>query len=175
VNRQTELGRSIEAIIKRGDYVDPDVMFQLIKNNVLTARANDQPFIIDGYGRTPADAALLRGLFQEIEVEPLVLFLEAGDAICKERILSRLVCNTCHRVYSKTMGYELSAPCPFCPDTLLEMRMNDTAAVIDKRLKQYREEIYPCYSMFLKDYPNIIYDTEHDLAISHADYEALIR
>lgn len=174
INCRTEIGLAIEAIVARGDFIDPAIMFQLIKDRVLDCAAKSRPFIIDGYGRTVADGTRLLDFLHTIDAKPRALFLDASDATCKERILTRLVCSQCHWVDNQKMGCQLGQLCPYCQEAYLEVRINDTAQVIDKRLKQYREELQPCYSKFLINVPSISYNTDRNLEDCLIYYNSLL-
>lgn len=172
--KKTPIGLEIEEIVKRGEYIDPVLMFQLIKNRAEEFIQNAQAFIIDGYGRTTSDAARLRQFLHEIKAVGRVVFLDAPDATCRERIVHRLICPSCNEIYNCSMGLNESSVCPFCHETCLQKRLNDTPEVTDKRLKQYRELVYPCYQSFLVDLPYVLYNTDRDLKSCLCYYDSLL-
>ena len=174
VARKTEIGLAIEELVRKGEYINPVVMFQLVQDRALACVAKNHSFIIDGYGRTASDAARLREFLREIKAPGRVFFLDASDATCKERILNRLVCPCCFSIYNRNMGYQIESLCTNCHNAHLEVRLNDTPQVIEKRLKQYREEIEPCYRAFLVELPAISYNTDRDLQSCLAYYNALL-
>jgi adenylate kinase len=174
IKLKTNLGIAIEETVKKGQYIDPAVMFQLVRERALQYALRNQSFIIDGYGRTADDGAKLRELIQELKAEARVLFLEASDRTCKERILGRLVCSSCNTIYNQQFGYQIESACPHCQAGHLEVRLNDTEHVIEKRLKQYRLEIEPCYRSFLEDMPSISYNTERDFETIFVYYNSLL-
>ncbi len=169
VYRQTELGCRIEETIRKGDLVAPELILDLIKTKAAQYLAKGQSFIIDGYGRNSADAANLKSLIQEMGLPCRVVFFKADDATCKKRVLSRLVCSECH--YIAGSEHHEGDACPACNQAQLQLRMNDTPAVIDKRLRQYHEETYPHYHTFSEWFPSVVFSTDRDLQSCLFDYE----
>lgn len=174
INRQTKIGLEIEELVKRGEYIDPAVMFQLVKDRAQEYVCKDRAFIIDGYGRTVSDAARVREFLHEIKAEVRVVFLEASDASCKERVLNRVVCPQCCAIFNQKMGFQPDSLCPHCHEGYLQIRLNDTPEVIEKRLKLYREQIHPCYSSFLVDLPSVVVNTDCDLESCFSFYDSLL-
>jgi len=174
IHKKTEIGLAIEELVNKGEYIDPAITFQLVKNHVVEYVAKGQPFIIDGYGRSYDDAARLRVLLKEINANVRVVFLDASNATCLERILHRLVCSDCPMIYNLKMGYTVNSACPSCKLGHLQERLNDTPYVTEKRLKFYRESILPCYLTFADDFPTVSYNTEPDLEACLAYYNGLL-
>lgn len=174
IQKQTEIGRTIEELVNRGEYIDPAITFQLVKNHVVEYLATGQPFIIDGYGRSFDDAARLRDLLKQINANVRVLFLDASNATCLERISHRLICSNCPMIYNQNMGYEANNLCPHCNEGHLQERLNDTQSVTEKRLKFYRESIYPAYFTFVDEFPTVSYTSESDLDVCLSFYNSLL-
>lgn len=163
IRQKTDLGLSIEQTVKEGKYIDPEIMFQLLKAKVVHYTSLNMPLIVDGYGRTKEDAKLLKDLLKDLDAETHVLLLEATGSICAERMMHRLVCQECDFVYSDLFGIEENANCPKCHDGKMQKRINDEKAIIEKRISQYHESVKPNYVEFLKEYPSDIRNTETDI------------
>lgn len=174
IQKQTEIGRNIETLVNRGEYIDPAITFQLVKNRVVEYVATGQPFIIDGYGRSFDDAARLRGFLKEINAKVRVVFLDASDTVCLERISHRLICSNCPMIYNQNMGHQANSLCPHCKQGHLQERLNDTQSVTEKRLKFYRESIYPAYYTFVDEFPTVTYNTESDVESCLRFYNSLL-
>lgn len=173
VYNKTALGIAIKDIVEKGDPIDPAIMFNLVKAKALYYTEQHIPFIIDGYGRTPEDAAMLRQLLKELGVRVQVVFLDASDATCKERILSRLVCNSCHFVASELMGNVVDQICPHCNMSLLEKRLGDTVDIINNRLHTYRTKTEQNYRSQLVGLPTFFCNTDRSLDDCFIEYTHL--
>ncbi len=178
IKNQTPFGKDIEEIVRQGDYVDPDTLFMLIRSRIIHFQSESKPFIIDGYGRTEHDVQALCNLLieQNLQDKTFVLWLEADDEICKARIPTRVVCSDCHHVYSTLLDPTTSnTRCLFCPQGLVEARLNDTPDVIEKRILKYRDEIVYNYKKTETYFPSLTYKTNSHRTECLAFYEKLLR
>lgn len=177
IKNQTPFGKSVEELVRRGEYVDPDALFQLVRERILQFKNANKPFIIDGYGRTEQDVLALCNLLvaEGLQTRTVVVWLEADDEVCKARIPNRLVCSSCHHVYSTLL--DASAPnsaCSYCPDGVIELRLNDTPDVTEKRLKKYREEIVYNYQKTAAYFPSITFNTNVERDVCFTYYSSLL-
>jgi len=145
----TDLGRKLEEIVEKGEYVDSDTLFQLVATRVEAFLHKKVPVIIDGYGRTPEDWHRLNAHLQGMGVKRRVILFDAPEKVCVERILDRLICIDCGFITSKKGGRKVGEVCPNCQTHQLSLRMNDNLKVTLKRLKTFHEEIRP---LLLKTY-----------------------
>ena len=177
LHKKTPYGLMVEDIVKRGDYVDPHLFGQMVKEKITQMSLEKKPFIIDGFGRTLNDMQLLADTLEELKLSSLtfVLLFNAEDEICAKRISGRLVCTDCHQVYNtKNSVVQVGDTCQKCQRGTLQERMNDTYAVIQKRLVQYREKIEPVYKTSLKIFPHILFDSGQESSICLEFYERLL-
>lgn len=162
IDMQTELGCEIEEIVRRGDYIDPQIINVLLAKNVVKYQAEEKPFILDGFGQNKGDVERMQKLLEETGLIPrtFVMYLETSDAVCQERIANRLVCSGCGHVYNKvTAKPTVAGICDGC-GMALKARTGDTPEVILKRLIHYRDcvEKYNKAAAFL--FPSIIYESD---------------
>ena len=59
VANKTALGIQINEIISSGKLVDDEIVLTLLKNKLMSVLSNNNPFIIDGFPRTPNQAEML--------------------------------------------------------------------------------------------------------------------
>ena len=175
--KKTPYGLIVEAIVKRGDYVDRELLCQMINQKITELALEGKPFIIDGIGRSSEDMQALFSIMAELKLNDrtLVVFLDADDKVCQERMSSRLICNDCHFVYSsKCLRYCAGDLCPNCKEDFLEKRMNDTASVIEKRISYYREVIESNYKKSLEIFPAIFFNSGQESSECLKFYERLL-
>lgn len=170
VYNKTEIGIAIKDIVTKGDPIDPGIMFNLVKSKTVYYTEQSIPYIIDGYGRTPEDAASLRKLLKELRAKVQVVFSDASDACCRERILSRLICTSCHFVTSEHMGHAANQICPQCRISVLEKRLGDTVDIINNRLHTYRTKTEQNYRSQLVGLPTFFYNTARPLHECFVEY-----
>lgn len=115
VARGTELGERAKAIMDAGDLVPDDVIVGMVRAEL---EAADPPrFLLDGFPRTPAQAAALDALLAELGTQvTAAIALEADDEELVQRLLRRAE---------------------------LEGRSDDNEATVRNRMEVYRRQTQP--------------------------------
>jgi adenylate kinase len=112
----TPLGLRVKPIYDAGELVPDDLMIELIRERLAEDDAQEG-FILDGFPRTMVQAEALDAVLKDIGRELTVVFeLQIGDEACIERLLKRAA---------------------------QEGRVDDTPAVIARRLERYHDETEP--------------------------------
>lgn len=160
VVRQTKLGREIEEKIKKGEYIDPKIVHDILAEHVRNFQKQNIPFILDGFGQNPEDAKFMENLLREIDLfnQTMIVYLQASDAACCNRIKDRMICALCGHVYNAATVKPISEEiCDLCGGEL-KRRLNDGEEVTMKRLKHHRDGVEGYYKEALSLFPSIIYD-----------------
>ena len=115
VARGTELGTRAKAIMNKGDLVPDDVIIGMVRAEL---EAADPPrFLLDGFPRTPAQAAALDALLAELGTQvTAAIALEADDEELVQRLLKRAE---------------------------LEGRSDDNETTVRNRMEVYRQQTQP--------------------------------
>lgn len=175
--QQTELGKSIESIVAAGDYVDENIVCNLMKKHLEEAINKNKQFILDGFPRSENCLAFLKDFLKNKNLLNTVCFLQlqASDELCKERMLGRYICNNCGRVdNAKMMKHEISAKCATC-NTELTFRPGDKESVIDKRLVHFHNVIEPLLKQLEADNQMVKkINTMQNLSLLHKAYDEII-
>lgn len=139
IKEQTEIGKSVEALINAGKLVPDDVMVELIKERLKKPDC-EKGFILDGFPRTTAQAKALTASGVKIDK---VLLLEVEDSEIIERLSARRECSECGAPYS--VLYKKPAKegkCDKCGGDLIQ-RADDNPETIKNRLNVYHEQTEP--------------------------------
>jgi len=116
LDESTELGRTVKAIMDRGELVPDEVTVAMIQERLGEADAA-HGFVLDGFPRNLAQAealdTMLAGIDRGLDA---ILFFDVPDSVGMERALSR---------------------------AQIEGRSDDTPDVIEKRLAVYHEQTEP--------------------------------
>jgi adenylate kinase len=138
---KTPLGLEVHGIISRGGLV-PDALVLRLVSAWLDSLQNG--FLFDGFPRTIAQAEALDALLAERRRPlELVIFLQVTEQTIFQRMRRRLTCRACGKVVS--IGIHVRSeidPCPNCGG-VLELREDDRADVLRKRLAEYQEKTSP--------------------------------
>jgi adenylate kinase len=161
IENKTELGLSIEDIVKNGGSVDQQIVRELVRTKVEKFVIDKKPFIIDGFCRNDGDGEFLKEIFHELDMLPrtMVLYLECEDEVCIKRIEHRIVCSCCGNVYNTFTAKPLNQDyCDVC-GSQLKIRLNDSLEKIRKRFEKYHKEVKCYYKLNAKLFPTILYNT----------------
>lgn len=138
----TEMGKSAQAYIERGDLVPDAVVIGIVKDR-LSAEDCQNGFILDGFPRTVPQAEALEQMGVEITD---VLSIEVSDARIINRMGGRRVCKKCGATYHVTSNPSPNGDLCACGEPLT-MRADDAPEVVRSRLEVYHTQTEP-----LKDY-----------------------
>ncbi len=138
----TDIGKSIAA---KGGFVDDELAFGIIEQEVKDAVKSNRPFIVDGFPRTVPAYEFLNKVFQDLSIESTLTFIyfDIDDASCINRIDKRQVCFDCSAVFNSTTRIpKKELTCDHCGGKL-DVRDGDDVAATVKRLAFYRENTEP--------------------------------
>jgi adenylate kinase len=148
VAKATELGLAAKEFMDRGDYVPDEIAVGMVLDR-LEESDTREGFILDGFPRTVPQAKALEGALAA-GGRPLsaVLNFKISDEVAVKRLMARLVCPNCGRVYN----LEFKPPrvpgiCDVCGHQL-QSRSDDDEATIRRRLEVYRRETQPLVLYF---------------------------
>ncbi len=143
IREDTEIGRRAKPFVESGGLVPDEVITDVMLAGIDRIPA-DAGFLLDGFPRTvPQAESLDAGLKQRRRKLNAVLDFQLDDASIIERIVSRLVCKNCGRTYNTRFHPpKVAGQCDRCGGTLIQ-RADDSEAVVQTRLKTYREQTAP--------------------------------
>lgn len=147
IRAKTPLGRQIQPVLERGDYVDEKIVCDLIEKKLDSVLALKKQFILDGFPRSIDSLVFLQEYLTKRNLLDKIVFLRfnTDDYTCKQRILTRKVCTGCSRVYNSiTAKPDIAGTCNNCGLTLIT-REGDAPDIITKRLIYYHENIAPLF------------------------------
>lgn len=176
IEAQTELGKQIQAVVERGDYVDEAIVCGLIADRLAAVIASDTPFILDGFPRSQASLDFLCSCINQYNLEQSICFVQfvASDETCIERIVSRLICKNCCRVYNQAfLAPKKFNQCDAC-QSRLSTRTADTKEIAGNRLRYFHDEIEPLLHDVMEDFFVVTIDTQRPIEQLHALYDQLV-
>lgn len=130
---KTALGSKVSEIIRKGELVPDDLVFELV---VSSLRPGCEGIVFDGFPRTLMQAEYLIEHFQVMRV----FFLELSEETAIGRISSRRVCAACGANYNLvTNSPKIEGKCDACSGELT-IRNDDRPEAISKRLKEFYDQ-----------------------------------
>ncbi len=150
IHRGTELGIKISKIMKSGSLVSDEIILNVLINKI----KNLDSYILDGFPRNIYQAREYERLIHEFhKTIDKVFYIDLPKEKSKERILSRLSCSKCGKVYNT--AFEETKPkkaniCDDCESKLTE-RDDDTEEVFEHRYQIYINETKPLLDLYNKE------------------------
>ena len=173
----TDLGKRIQPIVDKGEYVDEETVCKLIKTNLLKTIQTQKPFILDGFPRSEVSFNFLYNFLSKKSLLKNVCFLQliANDSTCIKRILTRQICSQCPKVYNTESARPTKHnKCDDCKVSLIA-RMADTNEIAQSRLKYFHSNIEPLIATAKELYEVKKIETECPIEALKDVYESLVK
>ncbi len=140
---QSPLASEVRALMAAGQLVPDDVTIRVVRER--TARDDCRNgYILDGYPRTPAQAAMLETLAAEQDKEIQAIEIQVPLELLAKRMVGRRNCPVCGEIYNHYFRPpQHDNVCDFHPDTQLNHRSDDNLDTVQARLTTYEEQTRP--------------------------------
>lgn len=142
-NAQTPLAQEVRELMERGQLVPDELTIRLVQER--TAQPDCQNgYILDGFPRTPAQAASLETLATEQGNTIVAVLIDVPTELLEQRMTGRRNCPVCGEIYN----IYLKPPkhdnvCDFHPEAELVHRADDNVETVKARLATYERQTQP--------------------------------
>ena len=147
IKQKTNLGKNIEEIISKGDFVSNDIVNILLKQSISNLKFKDK-IIFDGYPRNLLQAEnLKKNLFEFNQSIGAIVFLNVSRDIMEKRIIGRIICEKCNMTLNEYLDHkeiELHA----CGKEFLKKRKDDNFKIATSRYDTYMEKTKPVLDFY---------------------------
>ena len=133
----TEFNRDIHEKISKGVLIDDETTSQLLKNKLEEFKGKH--IVLDGFPRTLNQAKILDTFFDNY----IVINIEVEERVALERVLRRLTCDKCskiYNIYSKEMAPKKDRLCDIC-NIELTSRTDDNEESFKTRFNIYLNNV----------------------------------
>jgi adenylate kinase len=140
---QTPLAQEVREIMERGQLVPDDLTTQLVKLRTAEEDARNG-YILDGFPRTPAQAASLEQLAAEQGNTIVAILIDVPQDLLEKRMTGRRNCPVCHEIYNiyfKPPRHD--NVCDFHPEAQLVQRADDNVETVKARLATFEQQTRP--------------------------------
>jgi adenylate kinase len=140
---RTPLAEEVQAIMKSGKLVPDDVTIRVVRER--TGREDcKHGYILDGFPRTAAQAAMLEHLAVEQGKRILPIVIDVPFDLLEKRTTGRRICPVCGEIYNIYLKPpKADNVCDLHPEAQLTHRPDDTPEKTQVRLKTYEEQTRP--------------------------------
>ena len=141
INNNSPLSQELREVMNQGKLVSDEFIINLIKENI-----GDSDYIFDGFPRNVKQAKMFDELLVTLNKKvDYVIYLNISKELASKRILGRLSCSKCGRVYNDQIEELMpkeKGVCDIC-NISLDHRNDDNIETFDKRFDTYQTETAP--------------------------------
>ena len=176
IDKGTQLGQSIDSLLKNGQLVPTETMVKLIESQLLSVQ-NSAGIVLDGFPRTLQQSEELDKLFAKYNINDyIVIELNVSDDIIKKRIVGRYSCSQCGEIYNQFFKVpSKSGVCDVCGHTEFSRREDDNEATLGKRLSVYSQQTLPVIAFYKQRQKHHMVDASLELASIQNEINKLIQ
>lgn len=140
---QTPLAREVRDIMAKGQLVPDELTIRVVKQR--TARDDCRNgYILDGFPRTPAQAASLEVLAAEQGKQIVAVLIDVAAELLEKRMTGRRNCPVCGEIYNMFFKPPRNdSVCDLHPEARLLIRADDNPETVKARLETYEEQTRP--------------------------------
>jgi len=142
-NAPTPLAQEVREIMERGQLVPDELTTRLVQERTAKDDCRNG-YILDGFPRTPTQAASLDKLAAEQGKSIVAVLIDVPRDMLEKRMTGRRSCPVCGEIYNlyfKPPKHDNL--CDFHPDAQLVHRADDNAETVEARLATYEEQTRP--------------------------------
>ena len=147
IKNKTELGKQIEQIINRGDFVTDKIVNNLLEKTIKKDLYRNK-IIFDGYPRNINQAKSLEMMLKKDNQSiNYILFLSVSKKTIEKRILGRVVCEKCKKTLNEYYDIEVLKNHK-CGNKFLKKRKDDNQQTIVNRYDEYMKQTKPVLDFY---------------------------
>lgn len=171
---QTPLAEELRPIMRAGGLVPDDLTIRVVRER--TGREDTKGgYILDGFPRTPAQAAMLEELAAEQGKRIQPVLVDVPLAILERRMVGRRSCPVCGEIYNIYFRPPKSDNvCDLHPDAQLKHRADDNPETVNARLATFAEQTRPLLDYYQASGRLHRVDGTRDPEAIYADIERIV-
>jgi adenylate kinase len=171
---QTPLAEEVRTIMSAGKLVPDDVTIRVVQER--TNRDDcKHGYILDGYPRTSAQAAMLEKLAVEQGNRIQAVLVEVPSEMLEKRMTGRRTCPVCGEIYNVYFKPPVrDGVCDLHPESQLTHRADDNAETVQARLATYERETRPLLDYYEQSHRLARIDGTRDVEAIYTDVEKIV-
>ncbi|HYE66761.1 MAG TPA: nucleoside monophosphate kinase [Pyrinomonadaceae bacterium] len=171
---QTPLAEEVRALQAAGKLVPDDLVIRVVHER--TGREDcKHGYILDGFPRTTAQAAMLEKLAVEQGKKILPILIDVPFELLEKRTTGRRSCPVCGEIYNIYFRPPVSDNvCDLHPEAQLIHRSDDTSEKIKLRLETYEQQTRPLLDYYQRSNRLHSVDGTRDPEAIYSDIEEIV-
>lgn len=172
---RTPLAQEVRALMEAGQLVPDDLTIRVVQER--TGREDCRNgYILDGFPRTPAQAAMLESLSVEQGAKIQAIEIEVPRELLAKRMVGRRNCPICGEIYNIYFKPPMNDNvCDFHPDTQLNHRADDNAGTVEARLATYEQQTRPLLDYYKAANLLHVVDGTREPEVIYRDIEKIVK
>ncbi|MDQ6653629.1 MAG: adenylate kinase [Acidobacteriota bacterium] len=172
---QTPLADEVRGLMEAGQLVPDDLTIQVVRER--TGRDDCRNgYILDGFPRTPAQAAMLEKLAVEQGKKIQAIEIQVPLELLAKRMVGRRNCPVCGEIYNIYFRPpKVDNVCDIHPETQLNHRSDDNPGTVQARLTTYEEQTRPLLNYYQGANLLHIVDGTREPEVIYRDIEKLVK
>ena len=174
IKKKTDIGMEIEEIISKGDFATDEIVHRLLKKVVTKPEVRNK-IIFDGYPRNLNQAENLELILNsDNQSINYILFLKVSRTIVEERILGRIICENCNKIFNEYKDKE-KIKTHKCGDKYLKKRKDDNQEVLINRYDEYMKKTNPVLEFYSSRNNFFEIDGSSEIEVISSKIEQILR
>ena len=171
---QTPLAEEVRALQAAGKLIPDDLVIRVVHER--TGREDcKHGYILDGFPRTTAQAAMLEKLAVEQGKKILPILIDVPFELLEKRTTGRRSCPVCGEIYNIYFRPPVSDNvCDLHPEAQLIHRSDDTSEKIKLRLETYEQQTRPLLDYYQRSNRLHSVDGTRDPEAIYSDIEEIV-
>lgn len=171
---RTPLAEEVRAIMSAGKLVPDDLTIRVVQERTNREDCR-RGYILDGFPRTPAQAAMLEKLAVEQGNKIQAIFIDVPSVLLEQRMTGRRNCPVCNEIYNVYFRPpKVEGHCDLHPDVLLNHRADDNSETVQARLATYERDTRPLLDYYEQSHRLRRVDGTRDVESIYADIERIV-
>jgi len=171
---QTPLAEEVREIMKKGQLVPDELTIALVRERTSQEDCRNG-YVLDGFPRTPAQAASLELLAQEQDKQIVPILIEVSPELLKRRMTGRRSCPVCNEIYNIYFKPPKNDNvCDDHPGVQLTHRADDNPETVLARLATYEVQTRPLLDFYQQARLLRTVNGERDSEAIYADIAAIV-
>jgi len=171
---QTPLAEEVRPVMTAGGLVPDDVMIRIVRERTGREDSRDG-YILDGFPRTPAQAAMLEEMAAEQGKRIQPILVDVPPEILERRTVGRRSCPVCGEIYNIYFRPpKVENVCDLHPEAQLKHRADDNPETVRARLATYAEQTRPLLDYYQASNRLRRVDGTRDPEAIYADIEKIV-
>ena len=171
---KTRLAEEVRPVMRAGGLVPDDVMIRIVRERTGWEDSRDG-YILDGFPRTPPQAAMLEELAVEQGKTIQPILVDVPLEILERRMVGRRSCPVCGEIYNIYFRPpKVDNVCDLHPEAQLRQRADDNPETVQARLATFHEQTRPLLDYYQASNRLRRVDGTRDPEAIYADIERIV-